>query len=511
MNAVIYARYSSHAQNDASIEQQIAECQEYAKAHNYTILATYADRAMSGRSDRRPEFQRMLRASERREFQVVLAYKSNRIARNMLHALSYENKLAQNGVNVIYCKEEFGDNAAGRFALRTMMNVNQFYSENMAEDITRGMMDNAQQCKVNGSVPYGYRRGEDGHYEIDERSAPIIREIFARMAAGETKAHIIAELNRRQFKTKTGREWNRNSFSSILKNERYTGVYIYKDVRIDGGIPPIISRKMFDAAQETIEKSRERVQGRKWRDDMEYELTGKLFCGKCGSPMVGSSGTGKLGKMYYYYRCKHCEKKPIRKDVVEPLVVDALKQCISQPENVEWMVDLVMQYKDEIIKESDVGYLEKQLKEIKTKKANVLKAIEMGIITETTKGRLKELEAEEKDTLTALLKERRRIPDLTRDHVQFFFESFANGEITCTNYRKMLIKQFLRAVYLFDDCLKITFDFSESDTGLELPLESASDGVRTTPIWYTQNSAIQTHAELRFVGRVFVLTVSLAA
>lgn len=511
MNAVIYARYSSHAQNDASIEQQIAECEEYAKAHNYTILSTYADRAISGRSDRRPEFQRMLRASERHEFQIVLAYKSNRIARNMLHALSYENKLAQNGVNVIYCKEEFGDNAAGRFALRTMMNVNQFYSENMAEDITRGMMDNAQQCKVNGSIPFGYRRGEDGHYEIDERSAPIIREIFGRVAAGETKAHIVDDLNRREIKTKTGGRWNRNSFSSILKNERYTGVYIYKAVRIEGGIPAIISRETFEAAQATLEKSRERVQGRKWRDDMEYELTGKLFCGLCGSPMVGSSGTGKLGKMYYYYRCKHCEKKPIRKDMIEPLVVDALKQCISQPDNVEWMVDLVMQYKDEIIKESDVGYLEKQLKEIKLKKANILKAIEMGIITETTKARLKELEAEEKDTLTALLKERQRIPELTRDHVQFFFESFANGEVDSPKYRKMLIKQFLRAVYLFEDSVKITFDFSETDTGLELPLESASCGVRTTPIWYTQHDVVQTHAELCLIGRVFVLTVSLAA
>lgn len=123
LSAVIYARYSSHAQNDASIEQQIDECQEYARQHGYKIVGVYADRAMSGRSDRRPEFQKMMRAAEKHEFQIVLAYKSNRISRNMLHALSYEDKLAQHGVNVVYCKEEFGNNAAGRFALRTMMNV----------------------------------------------------------------------------------------------------------------------------------------------------------------------------------------------------------------------------------------------------------------------------------------------------------------------------------------------------------------------------------------------------
>lgn len=127
--AVIYARYSSDRQNDASIEQQVEICREYADRNNMTIVAVYADRAMSGRSDRRPEFQKMMRAADGEHFNVVIAYKSNRISRNMLHALTYEQRLADAGIELIYAKEEFGNNAAGRFALRTMMNLNQFYSE----------------------------------------------------------------------------------------------------------------------------------------------------------------------------------------------------------------------------------------------------------------------------------------------------------------------------------------------------------------------------------------------
>ncbi len=423
----------------------------------------------------------MMRAAEKREFQIVLAYKSNRIARNMLHALSYEDKLAQHGVNVVYCKEEFGNNAAGRFALRTMMNVNQFYSENMAEDIMRGLIDNASQCKVNGALPLGYKRGADGRYEIDEQTAPIVQEVFRRIANGELKASIADDLNKRQIRTGTGGAWNKGSFHSLLANERYTGIYIYRDVRVPGGIPVIVDKDLFEAAREREETMKTTIKSRRRRDDMEYLLTGKLFCGYCLEPMVGSSGTGKMGKMYYYYRCKNnaekhtCAKKPVRKEAVEQLVVSALKACITKPENVEWMTDLVMKYRDKIIAESDIGYLEDKLKENKTAIRNVMKAIEMGVVTETTKARLQELEAEQKDILSSLLAEKRNIPDVTRDHVQFFFESFRNGDVSSMKYQKTLIKHFLRAVYLYDDHIKITFDYDDSDTGVEIPIETDAD------------------------------------
>ena len=140
---VIYARYSSHAQKDASIEQQVAECRKFAAERNISIVEIYADRAISGKTDRRPSFQRMMHDAEKRKFQVVIAWKSNRIGRNMMQAMVNEARLNEFGIRVLYTEEDFDDTAAGRFALRSMMNVNQFYSENMAEDIKRGLQDNA--------------------------------------------------------------------------------------------------------------------------------------------------------------------------------------------------------------------------------------------------------------------------------------------------------------------------------------------------------------------------------
>ena len=150
---VIYARYSSHNQKEESIEQQVEECMNFASLNGIKIIHVYADKALSGRTDKRPQFQRLMRDAEKRGFSVVVAYKSNRIARDMLNALKYEDRLGKYGIETLYAKEEFGNTAAGRFALRTMMNVNQFYSENMAEDIKRGMLDNAENCKVNGALP----------------------------------------------------------------------------------------------------------------------------------------------------------------------------------------------------------------------------------------------------------------------------------------------------------------------------------------------------------------------
>jgi len=176
-NAVIYARYSSHNQREASIEQQIEWCRDLANRHGLTVVEIYSDKAVSGKSDNRPSFQRMMRDAACGRFQNVIAWKSNRMGRNMLEAMLNDAALKEEGVKTLYVEEDFEDNAAGRFALRNMMNVNQFYSEAMAEDVKRGMLDNAKKCKVNGRMTFGYRKGADGRYEIEPEQADVVKEI----------------------------------------------------------------------------------------------------------------------------------------------------------------------------------------------------------------------------------------------------------------------------------------------------------------------------------------------
>ena len=137
---VLYGRYSSHNQKDISVEQQFEKGYELAAEYGIRIIDTYADRAVSGRTDKRRDFQRMMTDAAKGKFRYVIAWKSNRMGRNMLEALINEARLQDLGVRVLYVEEDFDDTAAGRFAARSMMNVNQFYSENMAEDIKRGLI-----------------------------------------------------------------------------------------------------------------------------------------------------------------------------------------------------------------------------------------------------------------------------------------------------------------------------------------------------------------------------------
>ena len=516
---VVYARYSSAVQNDASIEQQVAECREYAAAHDLKISEIYADRAISGRSDRRPEFQKMIRHAESGRFQIVLTYKSNRIARNMLDALRYEERLEKAGVKLVYCKENFGDNAAGRMALRMMMSLNEFYSENMAEDITRGMKDRARQCKVMGTIPFGYKRGEDGCYAIDESKAEIVREIFRRYAENETQASIAEDLNNRRIFTQQNRPWGKNSFHTVLTNERYIGVYKFADIRIENGMPAIIDRSLFEIVQEKVGRRKE-VAGRR-RESTEYLLTGKAFCAKCGAPMVGVSGTGKGGSLYYYYVCKNrqehhnCKKENVRKAVAERQIALRLKTIVLKPEVMEWMIDNVLRFQEEAKKQSDLASYQNRLVEVRRSLDNLIKAIEAGVFSQSTKARLDELEAEQRELQGIISVERSKLNTVTREQIEYYLESFRDGDVNDPAYQKRLFKAFLVKVFLDDDKFRIVYNYADGLDTLEFPLtlddiESADVSAECS---YNACSGVPEQAEtntswrISMIKGVFVLTV----
>ena len=164
---VIYARYSSHAQRDVSIEQQVADCEAYAKMNNLRVVKVYADRALSGTSDKRPEFQKMLRDAERGRWSYVLCWKVDRFARNRYDSATYKFRLKRYGVRVIYAKESIPDGPEGILLESVLEGSAEYYSANLSQNIKRGMRYNALACKVNnGSMPFGYCKGPDGRFAI---------------------------------------------------------------------------------------------------------------------------------------------------------------------------------------------------------------------------------------------------------------------------------------------------------------------------------------------------------
>ena len=470
-NAIIYARYSSHNQRDVSIEQQIEACRKHAAELGLTITATYEDRAISGRTDNRPAFQRMMRDAEGGKFQYVLAWKSNRMGRNMMQAMVNESRLMDCGVKVFYAEEDFDDSAAGRFALRSMMNVNQFYSDNLAEDVRRGLMDNASKCMANGRQPLGYKRGEDGKVVVDEPAAAIVREIYTRIASGEMFMDIARDLNRRGIKTQSGSKWNKSSFKVLCRNERYRGIYIYGDTRIEGGIPPIVDDVLWYKVQEVlkVKKSKNRHH---CPSDEDYLLTGKLRCGKCGGYMIGMSGRSKTGDVHHYYACQNrrvghtCDKKNIRRDVVEPAVAQAIKQYCLTDDAIEWITDQTIAYWEDEDRKLQIDSIENDLSAVQSSISNVMKAIEMGVITETTRDRLIELERQQTDLKSKLALAKEEIVHVDRKDLISSLLAFRHGNVHDRAYQEKLFNAFLIAVYVYDDDhLKLVFNsFGKDDT-----------------------------------------------
>lgn len=471
MKAVIYARYSSHAQKDASIEQQLRVCRQYAHEHDLQIVTEYCDHAISGTSDKRPEFLKMIKDSAKGRWERVLVYKIDRFARNRYDSAMYKARLKKNGVKVMSVMEPIPEGPEGILLESVLEGSAEYYSANLSQNILRGMHDNALACKVNnGGLPLGYVKGPDGRYAIEPAGAAVVREIFEMYANGSNVAEIIATLNSRGLRTSRGAQWNKNSLHTILRNERYAGVYIWRDVRIEGGIPAIISRELFDEVQDRLKKVARAPAAA--RTDVDYMLTGKLFCGHCGSAMVGESGTGKSGNKFYYYACvkrkrqKACDKKPVKKDWIEETVVRQTRERCLTDEVISVIVDAALELQEREKDETTVRVLRAELIEVKRGINNLLNAIEQGIITPSTKQRLEDLEARRSDLELAIEEEQIQQPQLTRDQLTFWLERFRSGDPSDPKYRETFIEVFVSAVYVYDDHLRIVCNFTGEESAV---------------------------------------------
>ena len=466
INAVIYARYSSSSQKDASIEQQIRDIREFAERNDIQIVNEYCDHKLSGRTDNRPEFLRMIKDSAKKRFQLVLVWKVDRFARNRYDAAMHKYKLKKNDVRVIYVKESIPEGPEGILLESILEGSAEYYSANLAQNVRRGMRDNALKAKVNqGNLPYGYRASADGKYEINPDQAPIVKEVFQSYAEGMMLQTIIANLNARGILTGQGKPWNKNSFHRMFTNERYTGVYIYDDIRIEGGIPQLITKEQFEVVQKRRASNRHTpAAGRSV--DVDYILTAKLFCGHCGRSMVGDSGTSKSGKTYYYScigkkRKLGCAKTSIKKDWIEDLVVKITAEYVLQDEIIDKIADAAMKLQ---AKDRDKGMLfalKKQIRDTKKAISNIMTAIEQGIYTTSTQARLEQLEEQKTRLTISIEKEMIEAPALSRDEIIFWMNRFRKGKVDDKTYRCFIIDAFVNAVYVYDDDIRIVYNFCD--------------------------------------------------
>ena len=464
INAVIYARYSSHAQNEQSIEGQISACIDFAARNGYTIIEQYIDRAISGTSDNRPEFQRMIADSAKRHFEAVICYQLDRFARNRYDSATNKNKLKKNGVRVLSARENISDDASGVLMEAVLEGMAEYYSVELSQKIRRGMDINAQKClSTGGNIALGYKVDENKHFQIDEQAAAVVVKIFEMYASGKTVAQICEYLNRQHIRTSRGAEFNKNSLRTMLQNKRYIGIYTYKGGEMPGGIPRIVSDDLFYRVNDVMNKNKKAPA--RARAKAEYLLTTKLFCGHCRSMMTGISGTGKAD-IYYYYVCnnrkkKLCNKKNVGKDYIEDLVVAKAREQLTD-ENIDGIAREIEALCEKEKDSPNARRLMKLLTDNEKQKANLLEALKLGSASASAAKTVFE-EIDRLDTAHTELEKEITLEsvqhvDMTASEIKFFLTKLRNGDIDDVRYKKMLITVLVNAVYLYDDELTIIFN-----------------------------------------------------
>ena len=397
----LYARVSSDRQDvDLSVSAQLRALRDYAQKHGYLVAREYVDEAESGRIADRPQFQKMLNEASKPEspFQEILVWKFSRFTRKREHAVAFKAMLRRRGVRVVSITEQADDTPTGKLLEAIIESVDEFYSENLAQEVTRGMREAASRgFWVTSYAPYGYKRVyvQDGPkkrptLELNPPADAVVRRIFDMVLQGKSILDVTKTLNAEGIPTTNGKKWLKTTIHTMLANEAYTGAVVWgikdKDkaepVRVENAFPAIVSKREFHRAKKLLgSRAPKKVNPR--RASSPYLLSGLLKCETCGRAMTAAEA--KSGK-YTYYVCHSllkrgsgtCETPRLNAKTFEKLIVDEIRANILTESNIRDLVKLLDEEMDGVASEQRerLESIEEELEEVKRRLGRIWQVIE---------------------------------------------------------------------------------------------------------------------------------------
>lgn len=417
--ALIHARYSTDNQNPDSIDVQVSKCAGWCRDHDMTVLGVYADEAVSGMKDSRPRYEAMMRDLRAGVGDTVVIYDQSRMFRKMTAWFDFRAQLTALGVEIVCVTQPMiGKDLRDPTNFLTegsMALFNQIWALQTRQKVLEKMRYMARNGQHTGGKPALGYQVEDGRLVTCEEEAQIVRRIYEEYAAGKSYREIVAGLNADGLRTKRGQPFGANSLHDLLKNERYTGVVVYGQrpyredgtrnthataddcIRVEGAVPAIISRELFETVQARLTSNKRQQSGRP-PTKRDYPLRGRVFCADCKSAMTIRTSQSK----YDYYACARkkrqhtCDNPNISVDRLEQDVVRAVRQVLGSPKNVERLIQILREQRGEI-QTAAVDALRRLLEqeaEISRKLDHATDAIMSGLSSPTLRAKIQELEAE---------------------------------------------------------------------------------------------------------------------
>lgn len=459
--AVIYARYSSERQTEQSIEGQVRVCTEYAKREGITIVTSYIDRAVSGKTDRRPAFQQMIADSARGDFDMVLVYKLDRFARNRYDSAMYKSKLKKAGVRVISATECISDSPEGIILEGLLEAMSEYYSAELSQKIRRGMRESRLKGQVTGGNPATGYDVVDKKLVINPRQAEAVKIIFEMYCEGSNFSEICKSLNADGYRTSRNKEFRAGTISRILRNRRYIGEMGDEGIK---NCPAIVDEEKFIKANRRLDEHSSHRKHKAERAD--YMLTPKLYCGKCEKRMTGRAGTSKTGKMHYYYSCGTSGDEWVKKSEIETIVIKSISEYLT-PDRIGKIARKAHKiYVSSINDAGELRQLEKELRQTEKAISNLITAIEQGIFTSSTKKRLDELELKKQELETEISVKKLNAPDLKPEHFEVILKKYTDVDID-NAICQTLIESLVDKVIVYPDKIVIALNIAKTPNSLE--------------------------------------------
>lgn len=485
--AVIYARFSpGPRQTEQSIEGQVRDCKAYADQMGLKIIDIYADRRISGSDfEGRNEFNRLIQDAEKGQFKYIIVWKIDRFGRDREEIALNKVRVKKHGVKLLYATERIPEGPEGILLEGFLESLAEYYIVELRQKVKRGQRESAiKGFAPGGGLAYGYSI-VDKAYKINEPEAATVVKMFQLYDTGHTAPQIVAHLDSLGIKRRDGKSFTPSGIYHILRNEKYIGICMYDDIAIP--VPRIVPQELWDSVHA---KFHTRIgQAASYKADEKYLLSLKCRCGLCGDMLVGESGYGRHGGRYSYYKCAtrkrrgaKCDLKIFKKEYLEGIVMEHTIKDVLQDDVIEYIADRVM----DIQAKSTVNYtlqgLKTQYAEAEKAINNVMKAIEQGIITDTTKRRLSELENQVEELKMCIAREEIRKPALTREHILYWLCSFRDGDLSDPLFQEKLCDVFIKQVVCYDEKVVIIYNFSDANNNHSINFSSILMGSDEQPL-----------------------------
>lgn len=446
--AVLYMRYSSANQTEQSIEGQRHICEKYATANGIEIISEYVDRARTGTSDKRPQFQRMIADSDKQIFNAVLVYKLDRFARNRYDSAMYKRHLKLNGVRVISATEALSDGPEGIVLEALLEGMDEYYSAELARKMRRGKEESIKKGKfINARTPYGYQK-QDHRLAADPATAPEVVKMFELYASGKCISEIISEISR-----PGGREWKICAVSRILRNPIYKGEYKYPGMDVQP-CPALVSVELYEAVQKRLDEYA--TSHRRGKTKFTYHFSGKLYCGHCGGRMSGSSANGR----YFYYRCRK-DKINLNADELHKKIFAALREHLT-PDKIDELARAAYEEYQTIPANGGIDDLRAELAGVQQKIKNAVEAILNGVELTQLTDKLNGLQARETELKRQILAVEQSPGRLTLEQFKKILTDISHST------PEEIISIFADAVVVNGDAAEIYLNFADDCISADL-------------------------------------------